>query len=669
MEMPPTRVSGHGRLVMKTRTSVWVTLIAAGLLILPVAASSHAQDDSGSPSAYSHVRIVRLSFVEGTVTVQKPDVQDWSVAPMNTPIEEGFKLSTSEQSFSEVEFENTSTARLGQLTLLDFNQLVMTPSGNKLNRMTLEQGYATFTVEPEGMEAFEVKAQDATITLAAGATTQFRVDLDGGAVRVEVFKGAANVSSPQGQQTLTRNTMVEIRPGAEQAFNITQGIVKDAWDQWVNERDNQEAVVRNSPTPGIYSADNNNSYYGWNDLSNYGAWNYFPGYGYGWGPNMGIGWSPFMDGRWCWYPGFGYTWISAEPWGWLPYHYGGWSFVAGFGWTWFPGSFSSWTPGNVNWSQGSGWVGWTPRPPHGRLGVGNCIQSQTCGRVIVSQDTLRNGKPVTRATILSSEVAGGRDVSRPDIIPGREGMLPGTPFSSRGGISAKPGAGSRPQVNEGGQVASGRNIIVVGESTEERRTGPRPVANDSGTRNGAPSERGVAFDPATGRFVNSNGPGGQSPNARVNTGDPSVTSNESGPVLAPNARTINTPGPTRESPWAARETGGSAPGPSHREAPSVRPTPAPSSGSSHSWWNSNSNSSSSGGSGSSSRGSGYGGGRSSPWGSGGGSQSSGSNSSYHNSGSSSGGGGSSYHSTGGGGGASSGGSTGGGSRGGGGPHK
>src|SRR5690348_14180741 len=114
---------------MHTRTSVWITLIGVGLALVSFATLSRAQDDAPAPDGYSHVRIVRLSFVEGTVTVKKPDLADWSTAPVNTPIEEGFKLSTSQESFAEVEFENTSTARLGQLTLVNFDQLVLSPNG------------------------------------------------------------------------------------------------------------------------------------------------------------------------------------------------------------------------------------------------------------------------------------------------------------------------------------------------------------------------------------------------------------------------------------------------------------------------------------------------------------------------------------------------------------
>ncbi|MBI1984286.1 MAG: hypothetical protein HYS61_08820, partial [Acidobacteria bacterium] len=93
---------------------------------------------------YSHARIVRLSFVEGTVTVERPDVEEWAAALVNTPIQEGFKVSTGEDGFTEVEFENVSTARLGQLSLLEFTQLVLAPSGGKINRLTLHEGYATF---------------------------------------------------------------------------------------------------------------------------------------------------------------------------------------------------------------------------------------------------------------------------------------------------------------------------------------------------------------------------------------------------------------------------------------------------------------------------------------------------------------------------------------------
>ena len=73
--------------------------------------------------SYSPARIVRLSFVEGDVTVQRPDVQAWAEAPVNTPLQQGFKVSTGENSFAEMQFENGGTVRLGERALIDFTRL------------------------------------------------------------------------------------------------------------------------------------------------------------------------------------------------------------------------------------------------------------------------------------------------------------------------------------------------------------------------------------------------------------------------------------------------------------------------------------------------------------------------------------------------------------------
>src|SRR5690242_13122703 len=68
--------------------------------------------------ALSHVRVVRLSYVSGTVTLKRPASTDWVQAQVNTPLQEGFALSTAAGSYAEVEFENGSTARLGESSKL-----------------------------------------------------------------------------------------------------------------------------------------------------------------------------------------------------------------------------------------------------------------------------------------------------------------------------------------------------------------------------------------------------------------------------------------------------------------------------------------------------------------------------------------------------------------------
>lgn len=501
-----------------TARRLFLLVVLGSIALLPAAL---AQEN------YSHARIVRLSFVEGTVTVQRPDQPDWAAASVNIPLQEGFKLSTAENSFAEVEFENSSTARIGQLSLLEFTQLALAPDGSKVNRLTLDQGYATFNVVPQDQDDYEITAAGTTLT--AQGKTEFRADIDNSALRVEVFKGSVEASTPSGSQTLSKDMVLEFNPANEQPLSVSEGITKDDWDQWVNDRDKVIEAEQNQPTPGIYSP-GVRSLYGWNDLSGYGYWALLPGYGYGWTPYAAAGWSPFTQGRWSWYPGFGYTWISFEPWGWLPYHYGGWIFGPGIGWCWIPGGFNSWSPAQVTWHQGAGWIGWTPRGPGnnnggaiagGTAGRRLCGPSQGCG-TIVRPVVVQNGLPVTGRAVQGIDSSTGQQVATPDAQPSRLGMLPGAPFARTAGAAAND-SGIR-TFSGNAQVGSGSNqVVVVGRQ--------------------APVQTGVISDSATGRFVNN--PGGR----------PS-------PVISGSASPQNSRGPM---------TGAVSP----RFAPSVAPSAAP----------------------------------------------------------------------------------------------
>jgi len=454
---------------------------------------------------YSHVRIVRLSFVEGTVTVQRPDVADWAAASVNTPIQEGFKLATAESSFAEVEFENGSTARTGEQTEIEFTQLALAPSGAKVNRLTLLQGYATFHVLPEGEDVLEIKAADAT--LVARGKAFFRVDLDQGMERVEVFKGTVETSSPFGTWNLTRDQVLTLQPGATPADTLAEGITQDAWDQWVEQREAQVAAGANSPNPSGYpyndvrsvlSEASSGPLYGWNDLGMYGTWSYIPSYGYGWIPSVPVGWMPFAIGHWSWYPGLGWTWISGDPWGWLPYHYGDWAFFNNVGWCWFPSNLGAWSPATVNWYQGPDWVGWSPRPLGG---VSGCPTGQRC-TVAVHTHVFQDGGSVTPHTALNVDWASGTPVNRLDVQPGQLGRLPGPPVTT--GFS--PAAPSAPA---GGVTLHTKRVTdsaAGGMSASEPGTHPATVISSWGTspRRGTPApDARVVYDPVEGRWVNS----------------------------------------------------------------------------------------------------------------------------------------------------------------------
>ena len=73
----------------------------------------------------SKARIVRLSFVDGQVQIDRNAGQGWEKAILNMPIIQGSKLSAEQGSHVEVEFEDGSTARLVGPAQVAFPQLTL----------------------------------------------------------------------------------------------------------------------------------------------------------------------------------------------------------------------------------------------------------------------------------------------------------------------------------------------------------------------------------------------------------------------------------------------------------------------------------------------------------------------------------------------------------------
>ena len=381
-------------------------LVVLGILILPAIVNAQ--------KGLSHVRVVRLSYVSGTVGVRRPASTEWAKAQVNIPIQEGFELLTSANSYAEVEFENGSTARLGEFSKLSFDQLAMDEGGNKLNRVTFEQGYATFHLLPEHHDAYSVKIVESTLT--PNGKSEFRTDLEHGKARVEVFSGSVELVSSSKTMKLGKDKILDFDPGAtEVAVNVKQGIVKDSWDKWTSERDTQTQLSLSDQ--GVAAQ---GPLYGWGDLGAYGEWGFFPGFGYGWSPYVSAGWSPYSMGMWNLYPGMGDTWISGEPWGWLPYHYGNWGFSSGFGWFWMPGNFGNFSPALVSWYSGPGWIGWAPQGVYGA--AGQSILTTVPGSVI------QNGLMISPQSVNHLPVTAGTRIGAMPFAPGAGAMLSGAPM-------------------------------------------------------------------------------------------------------------------------------------------------------------------------------------------------------------------------------------------------
>ena len=242
---------------MKLRSPGLVLLACvASLFFLPITLVSQ--------QPVSHARMVRLSYFSGTVAVRGPGAIRWTKPVANSPVQEGFEVSTAADSCAEVEFENGSTARLGQLSRLAFDQLALDAEGHKLNRMTIEEGYATFHFLPEKHDTYSVKITVAT--LAPSGNSRFRTDLNKGRARVEVFSGSVEVVGPSESTKLGKDRILEYNTGTtEVAFNTKRGIVKDSWDKWTEARDSQMRQASKHPAVAAHGQASAWNDYGWKD--------------------------------------------------------------------------------------------------------------------------------------------------------------------------------------------------------------------------------------------------------------------------------------------------------------------------------------------------------------------------------------------------------------------
>jgi hypothetical protein len=105
----------------------------------------------------------------------------------------------------------------------------------------------------------------------------------------------------------------------------------------------------------------------YNELSPYGQWVDYPGYGYVWIPSAGSDFAPYStSGHWI-LTDYGWTWVSDYSWGWAPFHYGRWDYDDSYGWFWVPDN--EWGPSWVNWRRADGYYGWAPMRPGISLSV------------------------------------------------------------------------------------------------------------------------------------------------------------------------------------------------------------------------------------------------------------------------------------------------------------
>ena len=507
--------------------------------------------------ADSQARIVRLSYIDGDVRINRNVGEAFEEAILNMPVIQGTRLYTGNDGRVEVEFENGSTVRLSGPSDLLFRQLTLRSSGDKVSMLDLREGLAYFNVERKGDDDFRFVIGNQEFRINKSA--RFRVRVDNDDVQLAVFRGEVEYLAPGREVEVKKNETLALDLRDPGRYFLSKNIDEYASDEWDSARDQYHDQYANAERDY-----RNDSPYasGWSDLNYYG--NYFdaPGYGSVWRPyGVGYGWDPFSYGAWSWYPGFGWTYVSAYPWGWTPYRYGSWLYLANYGWCWRPSnSWNYWNTGPVIVRAPRNYV--APRVPTGR------------GGTIITGITPNPRRPTsgTRPAPPGGTPVPIARAPRLVVEPDRERPVQGRPSALRSGVSA--GSSARQPIAiqpSGANQIPADNIRVAptdmrpparvdsGESVREVKP-PEPRVSPDGSRE-VRDGRSSVFDRP--RETDRTDRGGDS-RATTTVPAPRATREVPRPSPAPEAR------PSVPSQRSVERSAPSAP------APAPRPTAAPS---------------------------------------------------------------------------------------------
>ena len=307
--------------------------------------------------ADSHVRMVRLSSVEGDVVVDRDIGQGYEKAFLNLPITEGTKLQTKDDGRAEVEFEDGSTVRITPDTVISFLQLTMEDSGGKTSTIHVQEGTAYISFLASKGDQLKLTFGKETVSFTRAA--HLRLEMGDAEATLSVFKGDIEVAGTFGKTDVASRQSLTFDLADQSRYTLAKDLEQDPYDSWDKQALAYQQRYATNPSYNGFSPYT----YGTSDLNYYGSFSNIAGYGWMWQPYfVGAGWDPFMNGAWAFYPGFGYSWVSGYPWGWTPYNSGAWMFLPGYGWMWQSGGWGGLGMFPTIINPPLGYV--SPRPPN-----------------------------------------------------------------------------------------------------------------------------------------------------------------------------------------------------------------------------------------------------------------------------------------------------------------
>ncbi len=286
--------------------------------------------DSSFASAEKAVqmRVARLSYIEGPVSILRTQDEDWIDGMINTPLMAGDQVYTGPGGKAEIQLEDNVNLYLAQETFLAIKVL-----DDALGRIEIMKGILAISAQDVPYDRPPLEIQSAYFKTTVLEQVKARVHVsEAGPAEIPVRRGILRVYRDEeshfrikgGEKLLVEN------PDPNTYLYVPFQEITD-FDRWCDLRD---AIHYTSPSKQYVS----NRVAGYQDLDRYGEWIEVPTYGRVWRPTTVVvnEWAPYRSGRWVYVEPYSWTWVSYEPWGWVPYHYGRWVYTPSYRWCWVP---------------------------------------------------------------------------------------------------------------------------------------------------------------------------------------------------------------------------------------------------------------------------------------------------------------------------------------------
>jgi hypothetical protein len=278
------------------------------------------QGDQDPPSVAA-----RMNYTQGSVAFQPGGEGDWLTVVPNRPLTSGDNLWTDVDSRAELHIGSTAVRMAPQtsVTLLDLD--------DRTTQLRLSEGSVIIRLRHlDDGDLVEVDTPNLAFDLQRNGEYRIDVDSAGNVTNVGVWSGRGEVTGGGYSYTVVAGQSARFSGTDQLNYDIAQMPRADDFDNFAFDRDHREdgAESANYVSPEMT---------GYEDLDDYGHWQYVGGYGTVWVPaNVASDWAPYRNGHWAYIDPWGWTWVEDEPWGFAPFHYGRWAY-AGNRWCWVPG--------------------------------------------------------------------------------------------------------------------------------------------------------------------------------------------------------------------------------------------------------------------------------------------------------------------------------------------